>query len=229
MIVRSPTTTTALLQQIRIKWDLVGPTPQTQRVDQVITSNVALRHSDHALPIATRCEYMACTWLGEISSCSCFTALPGPAWVLLSEICKPFCGLSVQCFLGVAWLGPHRSPQPTLESRLSSALCAYVKSTHHAHAHTLGFACTLDRLTKTFTALFLIERTTRQALTRRHRGFRGLAALPHAQAVIPPRRHPMLHFLFGFAEASGAGRRRTATESGEIGGREGAKNGKAIK
>ena len=190
MIVRSPTTTTALLQQIRIKWDLVGPTPQTQRVDQVITSNVALRHSDHALPIATRCE--------------------------------------LQCFLGVAWLGPHRSPQPTLESRLSSALCAYVKSTHHAHAHTLGFACTLDRLTKTFTALFLIERTTRQALTRRHRGFRGLAALPHAQAVIPPR-HPMLHFLFGFAEASGAGRRRTATESGEIGGREGAKNGKAIK
>ena len=35
---------------------------------------------------------MACTWLGEISTCSCLTALPGPAWVLLSKICKPFAG-----------------------------------------------------------------------------------------------------------------------------------------
>ena len=24
-------------------------------------------------------------WLGEISSCSCLTVLPGPAWVLLSK------------------------------------------------------------------------------------------------------------------------------------------------
>ena len=31
-----------------------------------------------------------CTWLGELSSCSCLTALPGPAWVLLSKIYKPF-------------------------------------------------------------------------------------------------------------------------------------------
>ena len=35
---------------------------------------------------------MACTWFGEISSCSSLTALPGPAWVLLSKICKPFGG-----------------------------------------------------------------------------------------------------------------------------------------
>ena len=35
---------------------------------------------------------MACTWFGEISSCSSLTALPGPAWVLLSKICKPFVG-----------------------------------------------------------------------------------------------------------------------------------------
>ena len=28
----------------------------------------------------------ACTWLGEISSCSCLTVLPGPAWLLLNKI-----------------------------------------------------------------------------------------------------------------------------------------------
>ncbi len=30
-----------------------------------------------------------CTWFQEISSCSCLTVLPGPAWVLLSKTCKP--------------------------------------------------------------------------------------------------------------------------------------------
>ena len=30
------------------------------------------------------------TWLREISSCSCLTFLPGPAWVLLSKICIYF-------------------------------------------------------------------------------------------------------------------------------------------
>ena len=35
---------------------------------------------------------MACTWLREFSSCSCLTALPGPAWVLLSKIYIPFPG-----------------------------------------------------------------------------------------------------------------------------------------
>ena len=35
---------------------------------------------------------MACTWLGEFSSCFCLTALPSPAWVLLSKIYKPFPG-----------------------------------------------------------------------------------------------------------------------------------------
>ena len=28
----------------------------------------------------------ACTWLREISSCSCLTVLPGPAWLLLNKI-----------------------------------------------------------------------------------------------------------------------------------------------
>ena len=30
-------------------------------------------------------QKMVCTWLREISSCSCLTVLPGPAWVLLSK------------------------------------------------------------------------------------------------------------------------------------------------
>ena len=37
----------------------------------------------------TEGEIKVCTWLREISSCSCFTALPGPAWVLLTKANKP--------------------------------------------------------------------------------------------------------------------------------------------
>ena len=33
----------------------------------------------------TEGEIKVCTWLGEISSCSCLTVLPGPAWLLLSK------------------------------------------------------------------------------------------------------------------------------------------------
>ena len=33
----------------------------------------------------------ACTWLRKFCSCSCLTALPGLAWVLLSKIYTPFC------------------------------------------------------------------------------------------------------------------------------------------
>ena len=33
---------------------------------------------------------MACTWFGEISSCSCLTVLSGPALVLLNKICKEY-------------------------------------------------------------------------------------------------------------------------------------------
>ena len=36
----------------------------------------------------TEMRFILCTWFGEISSCSCLTALPGPAWVLLNKICK---------------------------------------------------------------------------------------------------------------------------------------------
>ena len=37
----------------------------------------------------TERQIKVCTWLREISSCSCLTALPGPAWVLLSKTYKP--------------------------------------------------------------------------------------------------------------------------------------------
>ena len=38
---------------------------------------------------STEGEIKVCTWLREISSCSCLTVLPGPAWVLLSKTYKP--------------------------------------------------------------------------------------------------------------------------------------------
>ena len=40
----------------------------------------------------TEATEKAWTWLGEISSCSCLTYLPGTAWILLSKIYKPFPG-----------------------------------------------------------------------------------------------------------------------------------------
>ena len=39
--------------------------------------------------VCTEGEIKVCTWLREISSCSCLTVLPGPAWVLLSKTYKP--------------------------------------------------------------------------------------------------------------------------------------------
>ena len=39
--------------------------------------------------VSTEGEIKVCTWLREISSCSCLTVLPGPAWVLLSKTNKP--------------------------------------------------------------------------------------------------------------------------------------------
>ena len=40
--------------------------------------------------ISTEPGIKACTWLREISSYSCLTVLPGPAWLLLNKICIPF-------------------------------------------------------------------------------------------------------------------------------------------
>ena len=33
-------------------------------------------------------RFILCTWFGDFCSCCCLTALPGPAWVLLSKIYK---------------------------------------------------------------------------------------------------------------------------------------------
>ena len=39
-------------------------------------------------PTSTEMRFILCTWLGELSSCSCLTVLPGPAWVMLKKFCK---------------------------------------------------------------------------------------------------------------------------------------------
>ena len=39
--------------------------------------------------VCTEGEIKVCTWLQEISSFSCLTVLPGPAWLLLNKICVP--------------------------------------------------------------------------------------------------------------------------------------------
>ena len=40
----------------------------------------------------TELPKMVCTWLREVCSCSSLSVLPGPTWVLLSKIYKPFLG-----------------------------------------------------------------------------------------------------------------------------------------
>ena len=44
--------------------------------------------NDSSIGYTTEMKFILCTWFGEISSCSCLTVLPGPAWVLLNKICK---------------------------------------------------------------------------------------------------------------------------------------------
>ena len=38
--------------------------------------------------VYTEMRFNLCMWLSEISSCSCLSVLPVPAWVLLNKICK---------------------------------------------------------------------------------------------------------------------------------------------
>ena len=47
---------------------------------------------------------MVCTWLREICSCSSLPVLPGPAWVLLSKIYKPFVGALYIGRISYPWL-----------------------------------------------------------------------------------------------------------------------------
>ena len=44
---------------------------------------------NHIVILTTEGVIKVCTWLREISSCSCLTVLPGPAWVLLIKTCSP--------------------------------------------------------------------------------------------------------------------------------------------
>ena len=41
-----------------------------------------------SIEMCTEMRFNLCKWLGEDSSCSCLTVLPGPARVLLNKICK---------------------------------------------------------------------------------------------------------------------------------------------
>ena len=50
------------------------------------------------------------TWLREISSCSCLTFLPGPAWVLLSKICQDFLSALYVCLCVVKLRWPNDPP-----------------------------------------------------------------------------------------------------------------------
>ena len=52
--------------------------------------NYQVKTSDQNVLQCTEMRYILCTWFGEISSCSCLTVLPGPAWVLINKICKEF-------------------------------------------------------------------------------------------------------------------------------------------
>ena len=51
----------------------------------------------------TEGEIKVCTWLREISSCSCLTILPGPAWVLLSKTYKPLFPPLYTCLQRLHW------------------------------------------------------------------------------------------------------------------------------
>ena len=58
-----------------------------------------------------------CTWLREISSCSCLTFLPGPAWLLLSKTYKPlFTPLYFHYFRFSGFLNDQRASKSRLAS-----------------------------------------------------------------------------------------------------------------
>ena len=47
------------------------------------------RERESQQPTCTDGKIKVCMWLREISSCSCLTVLPGPAWLLINKICIP--------------------------------------------------------------------------------------------------------------------------------------------
>ena len=81
----------------------------------------------------------ACMWLREICSCSCLTALPGPAWVLLSKIYKLLADLCTQllyCFpclpVGLRFSGCSTEPLRCTYDRSKIDQCrTYINSFQH--------------------------------------------------------------------------------------------------
>ena len=45
---------------------------------------------------STEPEKKVCTWSGDLNYCSCLPVLPGPAWVLLSNVLHTFISGSVE-------------------------------------------------------------------------------------------------------------------------------------
>ena len=76
---------------------------------------------------STEMRYILCTWLGEISSCSCLTVLPGPAWVLLNKICKDSVS---SLYSGTAGVLGAVTDKQFLRINKTSIFC---KSTIHKH------------------------------------------------------------------------------------------------
>ena len=53
---------------------------------------IKLHCKSYVLSKTTELPKMVCKWLREMCSCSCLAILPGPAWVLLSKIYRPYLG-----------------------------------------------------------------------------------------------------------------------------------------
>ena len=88
--------TSSLIDWIQSYFTYGRPFPRTCLVCRashrsfiVKPEDISLCRSGAVHRLSTEGEIKVCTWLREISSCSCLTVLPGPAWVLLSKTNKP--------------------------------------------------------------------------------------------------------------------------------------------
>ena len=66
----------------------INKTTRTRCMPAILAPGKWRVSADIRLAVKLVSGIKACTWLREISSCSCLTVLPGPAWVLLNKICK---------------------------------------------------------------------------------------------------------------------------------------------
>ena len=86
-------------------------------------------------------------WLREISSCSCLTVLPGPAWVMLSKTKQTFISPSVQFQVGI--LLEHS----LCSKRIQIWNCFWERVPHHNNAHRWKGTLTSLRMTSDFLPL----------------------------------------------------------------------------